>query len=702
MKNKKKILSLIACLSLLSSCNKGTSSNSSCTITTSTPTSSVTPSKTVEELNKELFENYANIVQSTGSLYNFLDNIPDEYLNLETIIIPEKVNGITINTLNNPSSGLFKKFTKLKTIKIPATINVINYNDSYSSKDGSPFINIPNLENIEVDSNNKWYYTKGNCLIQRVWRNQDGNRVPTGTYVAICGWKDVVIPEEITTLRNLAFTWNISITSITLHNNLTITKGDNNDKYYTFCNLDKLTSINPNGNEKYIVEEGTNILYDKDMASDNQYKIIVAWGDSVVPSSLNSVVAFPECTSLKSVDLTTNNVVKIGDYGFQNTQIEKINIPASITSIGSYAFLKMPYLSSLTADNNSRYVVEINEDGKSTNCLVEQSTNYLKAAWGDVIIPDSINNLQNNFDFSNFSSIKSIKLNKKLKNIWNLASSPFTNINRYSSTFKEKRTIDEYFELIDNEENPYFRVINNCLVDVLNKAVICAFPDKKTGIVTFPDGYTTLKNGFRQDFFMSDLKGIDFNDIENIEAFSLVYDKDDNSQITEINLPSKLKSCSTYSGTMFLTNFTNIQTLTFDGKSSNEYFRIENNLLIENATDKLLFGFGDCKIPDNIKNLTDCPFLSKSIKSVEVHPYLESFVVGSSHGSFKSIPCNNFIFNGTLEQLKRQITVSETQTKSILDELKVRIYTDYLKTQFKVTYLDENGNKVTKTLAEIE
>ena len=105
MKNKKKILSLIACLSLLSSCNKTNPSNKSCSVTNSTPTTvnptptpEHIPSKSDEELNKELFENYA-IINSSNSLIDFKDNIPEEYLNLKILIIPETVNNVKLTSI---------------------------------------------------------------------------------------------------------------------------------------------------------------------------------------------------------------------------------------------------------------------------------------------------------------------------------------------------------------------------------------------------------------------------------------------------------------------------------------------------------------------------------------------------------------------------------------------------------------------------
>lgn len=47
-------------------------------------------------------------------------------------------------------------FTKVEVIKIPSTINnILQYNDDFHIL--SPFLQLPNLKNIEVDKDNEIY-----------------------------------------------------------------------------------------------------------------------------------------------------------------------------------------------------------------------------------------------------------------------------------------------------------------------------------------------------------------------------------------------------------------------------------------------------------------------------------------------------------------------------------------------------------------
>ena len=357
MKNKKKILSLIACLSLLSSCNKNSPSSSlSSNATTSTVSSTVTPtpSKTVEELNKELFENYAIFTNtSDGSLRldGFKNEIPNELLNLETIIIPEAINEKALTELYNASNGLFNIFQNTKTIKISSNVKYIYYSTNTSNTlSSSPFVNLPNLENIEVDSNNQLYYSKGNCLIKK-----ENN-------IIICGWKDVEIPEEVTTLRGLAFSNNQSITTIKLNSQLdnVYYESSSSSKYYnsytSFKNLDNLISIDIGDNTKF--RTSGNVLYNLNN------NIIAAWGDVTLSEEANiKVINLRDFTSITSV-IISNSVDTITSYAFANTKIKTLIIPENVMYISGDSLQEMKYLESITS-NSSKFSTDL---GK--NCLI--------------------------------------------------------------------------------------------------------------------------------------------------------------------------------------------------------------------------------------------------------------------------------------------------------------------------------------------
>ena len=149
MKNKKKILSLIACLSLLSACNKTSPSSSSCSITTSTTINS-TPTLDIESeiINPFDYANYS-IYNLEGSKYfdkplkldSFGNELTDEKkLKIEEIHIQERVNVINVTILNNTENGLFYVFNNLKRLYIPKTILSIRVDSAATTS--SAFINL--------------------------------------------------------------------------------------------------------------------------------------------------------------------------------------------------------------------------------------------------------------------------------------------------------------------------------------------------------------------------------------------------------------------------------------------------------------------------------------------------------------------------------------------------------------------------------
>ena len=696
MKNKKKILSLIACLSLLSSCNKKAPSSKSCSITTSTPTSSVTPSKTVEELNKELFENYAktSIVNDNLRFTGFNDNIPEEYLNLETLIIPETINGIELKELH----GTFSIFSKVKFIKIPATITDIMYGTSGDSS--SPFVKLAYLENIEVDSNNEYYEvfknvdgTSSNCLI-----SSKNNNV-------ICGWGDVIIPEKVALLRAYAFIYNKSIKTIKLHKDLII-GGDTYafSEVRSFCYLDNLANIDPNGNTRYIVEN--NVLYDTKLDADTtDYKILAAWGYCKIPDSIKRV-SLTFFTSIVSVDLNKTEQIRSLMY----TNIKSIKIPSSVTKIDLNAFRYMSYIEDVILENgNTNFQIPKNADGTSTNCLIS-SNNEIIFAWGNVTIPESVISISNR-GFANCLTIKSIKLSKSLAtiNYNNNSISIFSYINNYSES---KRKLEDYFDLIDNEENPNFRVINNCLINMNTKEVLSAFPDKKTGIVTLPNEALILKAGFGYyDCNSEDIKDVIFNDalktIETTAVYGADYSVGCCPQIKKVRLPANLETIrvNSVSGAPFLWFLPNLEELTIGDSNKNNNFRIQDNCLIQKNSDgseSLIFAYGkEAILPETVTELKKRGPLGMSLKSITIHSKINNLILDKDYNFFVAMKVETINFNGNLEELKREINVKGSTTItsiSLLDAIKL----DERNSNITLTYLDDSGNRVSKLVSEIK
>ena len=577
MKNKKKILSLIACLSLLSSCNRGTSSNSSCSITTSTP-NSVTPSKTVEELNKELFENYAfTSTLSDGSLRltGFKDDILEEYLNLETLIIPETINGVALTEIGNIENGTFSKLSNVKIIKIPASITNIFFSTKYSSRP-SAFMNLPNLENIEVDSNNKWYYSKGNCLIEKEWNMVDGNRVPTGTFTIVSGWQNVDVPEEITKIRNYAFSKLTSIKSIHLPSTITeIVAGSTTATVQSnaFKYLDTLESITiDENNNKFKVEEGTNVLYGID-----DKKIYAAGHEIKVPSIISTLVA---------------------DNFANFDSINKMYIPNNVLFPSS-----SPYLVFRSMNNLKEVVVDDNRsDGykiePGTNVLYDSNKNIFIYGWGDIIIPSSITTLNSSNTSLYFSySVTSIDFNqvtttkgRLIQEMLNLTKIKFRNVatDIEPGFFYHCPNLQE---VISESENV---IVNDPYITNKDGVILQFYNLKNKTELIFPDYITSLPDSFlAAGTVASNLEKIVFNEgIKTIGMDGRAVLK--SSKIKELVIPNSVEKISN----LIFYYLYSLESF----KVNNDFYECENNLLFDKKANKFISGFGNVDL-SNEKDL---------------------------------------------------------------------------------------------------
>ena len=189
---------------------------------------------------------------------------------LTSITIPNSVTGI--------GDGAFSGCTGLTSITIPNSVTSIG---------GGAFRGCSGLERISVNSGNKFYIGKNNCLIEKKSKS------------LISGCKNSIIPSDgsVTNIGYSAFEGCAGLKSITIPNSVT---GIGNS---TFWGCTGLTSV--------------------------------TIGNSV--TSIGNWV-FSCCTSLKSITIG-NSVTSIGDGAFSGcTGLTSITIPNSAKNIGSFSF----------------------------------------------------------------------------------------------------------------------------------------------------------------------------------------------------------------------------------------------------------------------------------------------------------------------------------------------------------------------------
>ena len=146
--------------------------------------------------------------------------------------------------------------------------------------------------------------------------------------------KDLVIPNGVTSIGDIAFYCCSGLTSVTIPNSVTSIGGS------AFYNCYGLTSVTIGNSVESI---GTSAFsYCKGLTS------------VTIPNSVTSIgdYAFSYCKGLTSVTIP-NSVTSIGDYAFDHCSgLTSVTIPNSVTSIGEYAFRDCSDLTSVTIPNS--------------------------------------------------------------------------------------------------------------------------------------------------------------------------------------------------------------------------------------------------------------------------------------------------------------------------------------------------------------
>ncbi len=265
------------------------------------------------------------------------------------IDIPETV---TFNGNIYPVVGIqeyaFYNSTGLRTVAIPASITSIG---------SQAFSGCTGLEAITVDNLNPQYASIGGLLLSK---NQKTLLYCPGGKSGEC-----VVPTKVTTIANNAFLNCSNLTSVVLPDGVT-SIGES-----AFQGCSSLASINMPASLTTI---GDNAFYEARALSS---KIVIPSGVLKIGASafqyctsLNNVVlsegineiknnAFRNCTSLQSIQLPST-VTSIGTYAFAYTGLTSITIPENITEIksGTFEGAKLTYVSlpeNLTAINNKAF-----------------------------------------------------------------------------------------------------------------------------------------------------------------------------------------------------------------------------------------------------------------------------------------------------------------------------------------------------------
>jgi len=248
---------------------------------------------------------------------------------LISVIIPDSVTTL--------SYSVFFNCTNLTSVTIPASITSI---DQYA------FYGCSNLDKVNITDISAW------CNIEFSTNNSNPLCYAKNLYLNDKLVTDLIIPDDITSIKNYTFYNCTSLTSLTIPENVS-TMGK-----YAFFGCTGLTNVS-------IPDNVTNI---------GEY-------------------AFSGCTDLTNVSLS-NSITNIGYHAFSNcTSLTNITIPNTVTTIDSYTFSGCSNLINVTIPNS---VTKINYHAFfDCNNISDVYYNGTKDEWGKISIESSNSCLTN-------------------------------------------------------------------------------------------------------------------------------------------------------------------------------------------------------------------------------------------------------------------------------------------------------------------
>jgi len=194
------------------------------------------------------------------------------------------------------------------------------------------FSSCTSLTNISINAANPNYTSEGGALYNKT-------KTTLLAYPAASG--NITIPASVTSINRQAF-WGSNLTSITIHANVT------SIGYSALTGCTNLTSITVNAsNPNYTSESG--ILYNKEKTTLIHAPGAIR-GNLTIPASVTSIggYAFYKCAGLTAVTIPAR-VTTIDSSAFSGcTGLTSVNIPAGVTTIGSSAFSGCTSLAAIT------------------------------------------------------------------------------------------------------------------------------------------------------------------------------------------------------------------------------------------------------------------------------------------------------------------------------------------------------------------
>lgn len=301
------------------------------------------------------------------NIRNEVNGLPVTYVNfddqssLKSIVIPASAKNINFNLCTNLNTVMFEEgsqFTSISqyTFNQCGNLTSLSLPSSITSIEEGSFSVSRKISNITIDSNNKYYHVKDNCLIE------------TATNKLIVAWGIPTIPNYVTSIASYAFINCADLTTITIPKSVTTI---NSNAFNGCANLQS-------------------VIFEENSQLSNLAGYVFSGCSSLalinLPNSVTTIgnYGFSGCSNLSEINLPSN-LTTLGNNVFSScTSLTAIVIPRQVSSIGTGIFLACSNLTSIVVDENN--TVYHSKD----NCLIETATNKLICAGPASTIPDYV------------------------------------------------------------------------------------------------------------------------------------------------------------------------------------------------------------------------------------------------------------------------------------------------------------------------
>ena len=468
---------------------------------------------------------------------NPLINAKKLYLNgtlISDLVIPEGVEEV--------KDFAFSGCSSLKSVTIPNCVKKIGL---------GAFDGCSELADVYISDLTAWCNIMFEPGWAYAWNNEtkssDILKNAKGLYLNGVLITDLVVPEEVTEIKQCAFFGYTNLASVTIHNNITsigkyafegcsgltsviigknVTSIEVNafyacEKLKTIINLSELSiskgSTN-NGNVAYYADKVVNIpggelIDDFIFAKVNGVSTLVLYlgedEEVVLPDNYKGepyvigVNAFNGCTDITNITIP-NSVTDIGDYAFEGcTGLTSIEIPESVVTIGNYAFSGCTALEGIEIPNSVTAIGNYAFDGctgltriEIPNSVITIGERVFQNCSGlvNVAIGNSVTAI-GNYAFSGCSGLTDIIIPNSVTTIGNKTFYGCNNlktvINFSELAFSKGSTNNGYVAYYANKvyNAPNGEIVDDFVFGIIdNKSVLagCLGEDEE---VTLPDNY---------------------------------------------------------------------------------------------------------------------------------------------------------------------------------------------------------------------